>query len=250
MVLEQQLREFFPDNAVEVIIGAVPGYSSREVLDWYDTFLHRLKPDIAIIFVGWNDIGQFHPFGLRYKNENLYRKRTLMGWLMEHFYVARIPYFIQGRLERLRPIDRSALTHEEQELMDEFIPVHYEANLKSLITKLREGGSAVYLIAPTGLITNPPMDHEIKRIHFPRNMGKKLELYRAVYDKYVQSLEKIAQDTQTPVIDLKGLIRTPADREIFRDTMHTNENGSQVIGEFLARRLRPDVGGLITTNSN
>ena len=48
-VLEEELDRFFGEQSVEVIVGAVPGYSSFEALHWYDEFLHLLKPDITII---------------------------------------------------------------------------------------------------------------------------------------------------------------------------------------------------------
>jgi len=112
-VLETKLRAYFQGNVIEVIPCAVPGYSTYESLDWYNEFLYKLKPDIAIIYLGWNDMGQYHPFGLRYKNEKLkYQNRSFIGYLMEKFYFLRIPYFFIGRIEKSRAVDTSPLTLE------------------------------------------------------------------------------------------------------------------------------------------
>ena len=100
LVLEEKLKTKFNYDNIQVICGAVPGYHSYDALDWYDEFLHKLKPDISIIYLGWNDLAQYHPFGVKYKTEKLsYSNKTFIGSLMEYFYILRVPYFFIGRLE-------------------------------------------------------------------------------------------------------------------------------------------------------
>ncbi|MDH3216714.1 MAG: SGNH/GDSL hydrolase family protein [Candidatus Krumholzibacteria bacterium] len=246
-VLEEQLRASFPNGSIEVIAGAVPGYSSYDALDWYNEFLHRLNADITLIMLGWNDMGQYHPFGLRYKVEALYQHRTLLGRLMERFYVLRVPYFFAGRLERSRPINRSALTPAEERVMGGFVPTHFEKNLEELITRSRADGSEVYLTALAGLLAYPPTDEELERLHFPRNTGRKLALYQAIYDAYVASLDRVAARTNTPIIDLRELIRTPEDRLIYRDAMHVNEEGAVRYATYIAEAVRPAVEALLAS---
>jgi lysophospholipase L1-like esterase len=241
-VIEERLRESYPQDAIEVLVAAVGGYSSTDALDWYDEFLHRLKPDVAIIHLGWNDMGQFHPFGLRYKNERLaYRERTLVGRMVENLYFLRIFYVVSGRLERSRPVDMSPLTAEEIRILEGFTPTHFKANLEALIGKLKDRGSAVYLAVCAGLITYPPTAEELPRLHFPRGMNKKLGIYQRVYTKYVEIIEQVGASTHTPLIDLRELVRTPDERRIFTDTMHTGAEGAERYGTFMARIIRPKV---------
>ena len=246
-VLEEKLSKYFPNNDVEVIVGAVPGYSSYEILDWYNEFLYKLKPDITIIHIGWNDMGQFHPFGLRYKNEPLsYKKRTLSGFLMKYFYFLRIPYFFIGRIERNKPVDTSPLTSDEKGVLDEFIPNAYTTNLTILIRKLKEQGSIVYLSTLAGLITYPQTDEELIRMQFARGMKRKLEIYKAVYKKYEEALEEVAINTETQIIDLRELIRNPNQRDIFTDVMHINVKGSELYGDYIAEKIKTKVGEILT----
>ncbi len=172
-VLETHLNTWFTHQPVEVLVGAVPGYSSYEALDWYDEFLHELNPDIALLALGWNDMGQYHPFGLKYKNAGLYQERDLLSHLMEMFYFIRIPYFILGYLERAKPVDTSPLHPEEKRVIKDFTPVHYEQNLTSLIKKLESRNCTVYLLTLAGLISFSPTEAELSLMHFPRNIGKK-----------------------------------------------------------------------------
>ena len=249
-VLEERLRDMFPGEEIEVVVGAVPGYSSYEALDWYEELLHELEPDITTIYLGWNDMGQFHPYGLRYKNERLYQDRTLLGRLMEYSYLMRVPYFFGGRIERSRPVDLTPMDADQRRELDAFKPTHFETNLESLIAQLRTAGSDVYLIGLAGLVTGTPTDEELSRMHFPRNMNKKLALYKAVYDKYAASLANVARRTDTPVINLGPLIRTPEQRLIFTDTMHINPEGAELYGAFLAAELRPAVAAIAAERSD
>ena len=240
--MEERLRGFFPDASIEVVVGAVGGYSSNDALDWYDDFLHKLNPDVAIVHLGWNDMGQFHPFGLRYKNENLaYQGRTVLGTMMENLYFLRIPYVAIGRWERSRPVDTSPLTTEESRVLDEFAPRHFETNLETLVRKLKDRGSVVYLVVCAGLITYPPTPDELRRMHFPRGMKKKLAIYKSVYVKYTESLERVAGITRTPLIDLRELIRGAEERRIFTDTVHIDTEGAERFGNYMADAIRPGV---------
>lgn len=241
-VLEEKLKTLFPGNHIEVIVGAVPGYDSYKALDWYNEFLNKLDPDIAIIYIGWGDMGQYHPFGLRYKNESkAYMQRTWVGKAMEKLYILRVPYFFMGRIEHSLPVDTSVLTPQEEAVLDRFTPTHYKANLTSLIQGLKKEGAVVYFIRPVGLITYNPTSYEIRKIHFPRNMKKKLAIYRAVYSKYMAALEEVSLDNRIPIIDLREIIQTEAQRGIFQDTMHISIKGAEQFGDYIAEFIKPKV---------
>jgi lysophospholipase L1-like esterase len=248
-VLEKHLNQLFANDLVEVIVAAVPGYNSHAALDWYDEFLHRLKADIVIIYLGWNDMGELHPFGLRYKNEGQYRETTLIGLLMKYFYFARIPYFFLGRLERSMPVDLSPLSDEQMRILADFYPTHYETNLRSLVQKAKADGSMVYLLSLPGLITYPPTEEELQIMHFPRNMKKKLAVYKAVYDKYLYTLQRVAAETKTQMIYLDQLIKKPELRRIFTDTMHIDHEGAQVFGKYIANEIKSKIAELIAAKS-
>lgn len=245
-VLEEELISLFPGNSIEVIVGAVPGYDTYMALDWYKEFLNKLNPDIAIIYLGWGDMGQYHPFGLRYKNEDKsYRNRTWLGAATQELYFLRIPYFIMGRIEFKKPVDISKLTPQETSALDAFTPEHFKDNLTFLIQDLKKKGADVYLIAPAGLVTYNPTDDEIRKIHFPRGMKRKLSLYKAVYASYMRALEEVAVNNDAPLVDLREIIRTEEQRRIFQDTMHINVDGAEVFGSYIAEFIKPEVGEIL-----
>lgn len=236
-ILEDILQDRFADVDIEVIVAAVPGYSSYEALDWYEEFLNKLRPDIATIYLGWNDMGQYHPFGLRYKNERLYREQTLLGWLMERSYAARIPYFFLGRMEQSRPIDLSPLTDAERAILETFYPQHYEDNLETLIRRLQEAEASTFLISLTGLIALDPDEQEIAIMHMPRNLGRKLSLYKAIHSKYQQALLKVSRQTGTPIVDMTPTVENTDRLDVFTDTMHISATGARLYADVLADEL-------------
>ena len=229
---------------VEVICAAVPGYSSFQALLWYDEFLHKLKSDLATIYLGWNDCGQFHPYGLKYKNEGqysvnkvAYRKETVVGKLMKHIYLLRVPYFFLGRIERLRKVDLSPLNENDKQTISSFYPIHYEENLTQLINKLGRQECKVFLLSLTLLLSPPPTNKELKILQFPRGMNKKLSRYSAILDKYKEALNKVSNQTNTPIIDLDQLASSPEQRDIFTDTMHINNKGAEQYARLISGHI-------------
>lgn len=243
--LEEILESRFADTEFETIVGAVPGYSSYEALDWNEEFLNQLDPDIATIYLGWNDMGQFHPFGLRYKNERLYQEQTAFGWLMSHSYAARFPYFFAGRFERSRPVDMSPPTESESAVMDAFYPTHYEENLETLIRNLEGNGTRPYLVSLTGLVSYDESEQEVQLMHFPRNLGKKLSLYQGIYEKYQLALHNVASSTDTPIVDLTERVRDEDRLKIFTDTMHITPYGAALYAESIADELDNQISLLV-----
>jgi lysophospholipase L1-like esterase len=244
-ILEEKLNEYFPNNDIEVVVGAVPGYCSYAALDWYNEFLYKLKPDIAIIYLGWNDMwvyNPFYPFHFKRKSKH---ERSLVESLMNKLYFLRIPYYLGSRSERAKAVDLSPLTLSEEKIIDDFYPDHYVENLTTLIEKLKDQGSSVYLLSLAGLMTYTPTNDELARMHFGRGMNKKLEILMEVYNKYQDALGKVSISTETTIIDLRKLIKTTEQRYIFTDAMHINEEGAKSFGFFIANAIKPDVDEML-----
>jgi len=245
-VLEENLSKLFPKDGIEVICAGIPGYDSFQLLDWYNDFLFKLEPDIAIIYIGWNDIGQYHPFGLQFKNQKLsYQERSIIGYLMENLYFLRIPYYFLGKIERNKKIDKSTLTFDEKQKISSFKPDHYYDNIYNLITKLQLKGSKTFLVSLVGLTSYSPTEDEFERMTFGRGFKRKYEIYKSVHDQYQIALEKLSNETESPLISINDVVKTENDRKIFYDIMHTNLDGAQVYGDFITNILLPDIKNLV-----
>ena len=241
-ILQSKLSNDF-DFDIEVICAAVPGYDSFHALDWYDEFLYKLDSDIAIIYLGWNDLGQYHPYGLQYKNDNLgYTKKTFMSFMMEKFYLFRIPYFFIGRYDQKRDVDLSELTEDELNVVNNYFPDHYLKNMRTLIEKLRKNDTEVFLIPMTGLLNYDNItDDEYNKIIYPRGIKRKYNIYKSLFEKYTIAFDSVAKLTESNVIDLPSLIELPEKRNIFTDDCHINLEGAEVFGNFIAKSISKNV---------
>ncbi|MEP6819776.1 MAG: SGNH/GDSL hydrolase family protein [bacterium] len=55
MLLEQQLRAANPNRQLDVVMMAVPGYTSHQGLAWLRRDIDKLQPDLVVVSFGWND---------------------------------------------------------------------------------------------------------------------------------------------------------------------------------------------------
>jgi len=55
MLLEKELRAANPEQKIEVVTMAVPGYTSHQGLAWLRRDIDDLQPDLLIASFGWND---------------------------------------------------------------------------------------------------------------------------------------------------------------------------------------------------
>ena len=52
---------------IDVMNASCPGYDSNMAKRWYEKEIDAYEHHILIIFLGWNDMGQYGPEGLPYK---------------------------------------------------------------------------------------------------------------------------------------------------------------------------------------
>ena len=81
----------------------------------------------------------------------------------------------------------------------------------------------------------------MKILHFPRGMNKKLSRYSAILAKYKEALNKVSDQTQTPIIDLDQTVSKPGQRDIFTDTMHINTQGAEQYATLISNYILEEV---------
>ena len=117
--------------------------------------------------------------------------------------------------------------------------------------KLRfwKNGSEVYIISMAGLISDELDQAGFDMMHFPRGMNKKYEIYKSVYLKYLESMNEVARDTITEVIDINKILERN-DRFFFTDSMHINKQGAKLYGYYIADKLKGSIGILLDSKNN
>lgn len=65
LYLRRLIKEHAPNyKNVEMINGGVSGWMSDQVALWADRKIRGYRPDVVVLYVGWNDFQSYDPFGL------------------------------------------------------------------------------------------------------------------------------------------------------------------------------------------
>ena len=232
-MLQDRLRQQRPDRTIDVINASVPGYDSYRARKWYEDEIDAYEHDMLIIYLGWNDMGQFGPDALKHKlhEQGYLEKPTLLQRALVHSYILRSTYVVKGYMERRRPVSLHSLSEEDARRYIEFYPIHFQENIEAIVRLAKSRDRLVFLLNYAGLVSSAsPTEDELARMHFPRNIGKSLPKYRLLKASYDRALQTVSENTRTPIIDIESLFSTPEQRKVFHDSMHFNRNGSEQIG--------------------
>lgn len=232
-VLEERL------HGVEVIDAACPGYDSSQARSWYeDEIAAGWEHDALVVYVGWNDLAQFHPDGLSFKLEErgYLEEPDRLQRAVSASYLLRSLYVVQGHVEKRGAVDRSALTEEERRRYDAFRPVHYESNLAAIARRALVAGRPVFVLGMAGLIREGATADEEARMNFPRGMGKKVAKLLATESAYRAVQARVRGTT---FVDLEPLFADSEGRASFTDRCHFDARGAERVGARVAEAIAP-----------
>ena len=78
-------------------------------------------------------------------------------------------------------------------------------------------------------------------MHFPRGMGRRLPKYLTVMQSYESAPAKVSQQTGVPIIDVESRFGDPESREVFSDSAHFNERGSEMLAEVVGEAIKSEI---------
>jgi lysophospholipase L1-like esterase len=241
--LEEHLRKLLPDRKIDVIEAACSGYDSRQARVWYEREVNDIEHDMLLIYLGWNDMGQYNPDGLVYKREEvgMLKAPTLFEKMILNIYLLRSLYVIQGYIERAQALSFEPLTGDDLKTYSEFYPQHFEDNLKTVIGLAKAKGRIVRMLNYGGLVVENPTPEEQPKIHFPRGMGRRMPKYLALLNAYKKVLQKVSIETNTPIIDVETFFSDPKNRTVFTDSAHFTTEGADMFAEIVSKAVVKEI---------
>ncbi len=240
-VLEEELRLRHPGRTIDVINASVPGYDSGQARSWYETEIDGYDHDALVVFLGWNDMGQYHPDGLadKLRATGYLPEPSLLQKALINCYLLRSCLVLQGYRERGRPFVTDPMSPEDAARYGAFYPAHFEENVREILKRARGRGRPAFVLNFPGLLTPSPTEDEKGRMHFPRGMGRHLAKYLALKDAYLRALRKAGGEEKASFVDLEALFDTAESRRVFTDTVHFDVRGADRVGRALADVLSP-----------
>lgn len=222
--LERTLREQGHD--VEVINGGVEGYSPRNHVLRLDEY-RQLEAEIVTLYVGWNAI-----YSNRIANQHPLHAVRLIKTIVRLILG-------QNQLQGL-----ASIADPGDPLVSELksIDLPFFDDVIAIADELSQHGAQIVLLTLPGLFVSDtkPSDKALDMGHLPPYTNNPYAL-AALTENYNQRLRALAKDRAWALVDLEQWSRQaliPRDQYFF-DSVHLEESGQQLIGEFLATQLAP-----------
>lgn len=217
-------------NQVEVVNAGVEGYSTQNVLYRLDYFI-SFQPDIAIIYLGWNDLYA----------DCLGIKRL---YIFRGFYYLYNSFFPPNQLikdGKLCFADHyyNSSTAEARRYNSDYEP-SFLPQVQQILSQLSENGVKPVLVTLPGLfsIDNAPSKEALQMGHLPSNI-KNAYVLALMTRKYNNSLKQLAAEENIPLIDLEEWAENalvPPESWFF-DSVHLSPEGQIAIGDYIGECL-------------
>lgn len=220
MLLEKELRAANPGRQIEVIVMAVPGYTSHQGLAWLRREINRLPPDLLMVSFGWNDVS----FSDGADRETIRTSALAFAirWLIDHSQAfAHTTKWLRSRKDERVATPRPVPRVTEQE---------YVNNMNEIVrlTHERKAGLIVIAAPYRDRLTNPPE--------------------AGLMISYRSALRAEMQRKRIPFLEIRELTEAahPANAGWFGELIHPNHMGHRLMTAELLKLLasEPMLNGL------
>lgn len=237
-LLQEWLKRYVPQGAVEVINAGVPAYSSLQSLRQLNYVIGQMSPDILIIANMWSDSmpteqedytwlvgdglkGQLYEQSHRWDAQ---LSQVSAGWCMVKAHTT--PDFDDGTL--FRHISQPSATPREELPTRRVPPEAYAANLTAMVTWARQHQAAPVLVA-----LGHPSDRSTGMVRIGQAHQANIQAYRQQM-RDVASAQKVAYaDTSVGF----AAARDAGNNALFVDSIHPSIDGHQIIAESILSTL-------------
>ncbi len=214
---------------IELINAGVPGYQTRFIRDRLAEDVPPLRPDLAVVLAGWNDIYSDNPASPAKRLD----PHSPFNRLLRASYAAKA---LTKLAFDLRPA-RGEASPAAHDLYESFTAPVFVGDYARLLEVADRMGIPVVMLTLPSLLGSPDWSEEAARIHFPYYTNS-VEMLRLLWDKYNRAIRELAGQHRRPLIDLaREMSALPGSQRLFGDTNHLNPRGTAVLAELLERDL-------------
>lgn len=240
------MERFFNTNSsngkYEVINGGIEGFNSTFALDRIQQEIIEYRPQLVIIYIGWNDLMKTNP-----DNLDVTGRYTLITQVMERSYL--IKAYSKLLFQYLRPLlFQPKLTEDEVEThaFAGFVPRTYESNLESMVKVLRQNKVKVVLCTLPTVVRTLMTRKDIRNQHvfFPYFAGTyNIDKFLSLHKAYNDVIRKVGKNLNVRVVDLDAIFNTYGEQkhELFWDTMHPSGKGHILVAQSLYPVVREEL---------
>ncbi|MCA9065477.1 MAG: SGNH/GDSL hydrolase family protein [Planctomycetaceae bacterium] len=213
-------------DRIEVINAGVPGFNLTQCIGRMENQVAPLKPDIVLLYLGWNDIpclitqGESdHTPPAPPVSERFLAHSTLYGFLRYRLFPPPAPKFAPPQSAAAQIVPAAA---------DRF-----RSDLKAMIAIIRTAGAVP-------VISTQVMAADDRCVSLDRYLGdtpQQIEHNRQLGQWVANQLREAALQQGVHLIDTARLV--PCDDQILGDAIHLTAHGHQLVAEAWADELVP-----------
>ena len=220
---------------VEVINGGVEGYSPRNILFEMDRY-KALKPEIVILYIGWNALFSYNPWPDALEN------KFRIVWLINRTIRSLRAVLWDPRAHATKLFNRKLYpdpTSSDVESLNGYTPPFLD-KVELILEGFKSIGTEVVLVTLPGLFVSEslPSSKAMKIGHLPYFTDNPFVLAKLM-ERYNAALRALKAGHGGDILDLE---RWSADtlrprEDYFSDSVHLNPQGLELIGVFMADQL-------------
>lgn len=247
VVLEKNLKALYPKQNVEVLNGAIPGYLSIQDFMSLSTKVLSYKPDMIVIFNGWND---FH------NGSAIEPGKPVQSWLFQEFEMA-----FEKKPKTWSPLEYSSLYRSFQKKLNKVKQSRNKEVFKpnpralsdyihhlDLTAKLAKSYGIKVLIAPQpefAMRIGPRPEAEMDPKVSPHAYSPTyMKFAKTEYLKYREQAETLSKKLNVPYWDTAQFLQGHPNDQLFIDWVHLSATGHK----YCADALTPMVARILKLN--
>lgn len=229
-ILEAKLRKEFPQKETEVINAAVPGYNSMEDLINLITKVLPLKPDIVVVYQGYNDMKAiarattFEPDYSDWRNrQDPHRtlKRTLTNY-------SRFLYGLDRLAKKIASLWVKDVNTSQRVFEDHGQLASFRRNIFNIVAICK-----AHNIIPIISTNNLALDSDF--IYVPSSINIKPSEYKVILKAYNRQIRDVAAEQDAVLVDAEKAL--PDDKSIHSDICHFTPYGNERLAEIFAKKI-------------
>ncbi len=249
-LLESQGRT---STGIEMINGGVAGWYSDQVALWAERKVAVLRPDVVVLYVGWNDFQVYDPFSLPWTKSAFYVSYGGTAYLIEssplrlvwiaHAVAERIRF---RRLEARRAIEPYEVTrgaNKEYSALPEETYKYYTQSMDRLVAAFRQTNPDVRIAVTTLVGRWPhgtPMEYasNLGATYWMKTRALSPQDAAASHQRFNDVIRGYARHRRLALIDAEAAFSTLDRASLQTDFAHFTAEGYELLAEIMYESLR------------
>lgn len=230
--LERALNKNKTENCsmhYEVVNAGVEKYFSWQVAKHFERDVLPLKPDVILVYMGWNDLYVVNPDTGTIVNPQSVFNRLISKSLTLRMLTVSVYRFILPHFEKINPC--------REALYENFNPAMLRKNYHALIQTAKKNHIAVVMVTLPSLLGSHDLSRHVRLLHFPY-FTHNIKLLSLLWNAYNRALRDMAEKEGVTLVDLDEHFKNmPQSSTLFMDTLHPNKEGNRRIAVVLAESM-------------